>query len=164
MKPRWIIAGVLLGPFAVLLAIFLADELLDRWLVVHKGPVGGKIRRAVLMDGATSVNIASLTSFDWSEFRLYGPYQYREEICEAEKLAWLACRKVPESVNETEFLLLFRTAQGAVYMERHDRDEGDFANSGAPRLMVPSTAVFEIVRTGSTSGRYAPWVLLRWQP
>ena len=164
MKARWIILGLLLGPFVILLAILLGDELLDQWLVADRGPVGGKIRRAALVDGAKSIDIAALTAFDWTEFKVYGPYRFREEICDVEKLTWRDCRKVPSMIEEGEFMLFFRTTQGSVYMERYGGSEGDFTNSGAPKPIIPTSAVFEIVHEGSVSGRYPPWTLLRWRP
>jgi hypothetical protein len=163
MKARWIIVGVLLGPFAILLAIFLADELLDRCLVVDKGPVGGKIRRAALIDGTKSIDIAKLTDFDWTEFEVYGPYETRGKICAEEGLRWLECRNVPSIIEEGEWLLFFRTAQNSVYMERHELNEGDFTNSGAPRPVLPARAVFEIALE-VRDREYPPWVLLKWKP
>lgn len=152
---------VLMGPFAILLAMLLADELLDRWLVVNKGPVGGKIRRAALVDGAKSIDMAVLTAFDWTEFKVYGPYKTRSAICEEEGLRWLECRNIPSIVEEGESLLLFRTAQNSIYMERHELNEGDFTD--APNRVLPSRAVFEITLEVRDRG-YPPWVLLRLRP
>ena len=67
-------------------------------------------------------------------------------------------------VEEGEFLLFFRTVQGAVYMERHDRDEGDFTDSGAPRPVVPAKAVFQVEQEGSNRGSGYSWFRLRGQP
>lgn len=164
MRARRIILLLLSGVVVLGAITFFGDALFDRWFVVGKGPVGGKIQRAALVDGAKSIDIATLTSFDWSEFKLYGPYQFRERICEAEKLAWRDCRKIPSMIDEGEFLLLFRTVQGTVYMERHDRDEGDFTDSGAPAPVVPAKAVFRVIKEDAASVGYFPWVRLRWQP
>lgn len=152
MKALRIFLLLLAGVVGVGAITFFGDAVFDHWFVVGKGPVGGKIRRAVLVDGAKFIDIAKLTSFDWSELKLYGPYQFREQICAREKLEWTDCRKVPPTIDEGEVLLLFRTMQGAVYMERHDRHEGDFTNSGAPRPVVPAKAVFQVVVEKSSRG------------
>jgi hypothetical protein len=162
MKALRIFLLLFAGVVGVGAITFFGDAVFDRWFVVGKGPVSGNIRRAVLVDGAKSLDMAKLTSFDWSSLSLYSPYQFREQICSREKLEWTDCRRVPPSIDEGEVLLLFRTTQGDVYMERHDRREGDFANSGGPRPVVPAKAVFEVLVEQSSLGN--GWYRLRWLP
>ena len=162
MRALRIFLLLLAGVVGLSTIYFFGDTLFDRWFVAGKGPVGEKIRRAVIVDGAKSIDIAALTSFGWSELILYGPYQFRERICAREKLEWTDCRKVPSSIDEGEVLLLFRTVSGDIYMERHDRAEGDFTNSGAPRPLVPAKAVFEVLIEKSSQEN--EWYRLRWLP
>lgn len=143
--------------------LFFGDALFDQWFVAGRGTVSKEIHHALRAENAKSIDLAALTPFKWTQMNIYGPYQHRMEICRVEQMFWLDCRKVPNWVEEGSFLLVFRKTDQSLHIEQHDRWDGDFYKSGAPRPVVPSKSVFLIFQEGpSSSALGRSWHRLEW--
>jgi len=111
------------------------------------------------------VDLAKVTSLNWEELFIFGPYSIREESCKLLQLSWLECRfTIPSSVDEGEYFLVFRAKQKVVHSERHARGNGDFHSRGGRRPQPVShlSAKFNVVPTGSATPQGAQWFRLEY--
>lgn len=111
------------------------------------------------------IDLAKVTSFNWEELFIFGPYSSREENCKVLQLTGLECRlTVPASVDEGEYFLVFMERQKLVHSEHHHRSNGDFYSqeSQRPQPVKRQSAQFNVVPTSSGAPYGVPWFRLEY--
>lgn len=116
------------------------------------GPVSKSIA-AELQRGATTIDLAQHTKFQWSDAVLFAPYAVRSEICKELTLNEKDClRFSPDMVPEGQFLLVFRLNEQIIHHEFHDRSNGDFQIRGMTNTIQRNHGQFtvEIRKSGNS--------------
>lgn len=127
----------------------------DIFLYLKSGDVGWALKKEIRDKQSTKVEVAKLTSFEWDELFLFGPYQPTNEICTRLELSALECEAIitAESTDDGEMLMVFRLQKKVVHTEMHLGLHGDF--TPVPNEpFTPRTAIFSVTAQGKTaSGR-----------
>jgi hypothetical protein len=114
--------------------------------------LGAKLRA----ERPLEIDLSTIGSDHWEELFIFGPYTMREGNCQVLQLGWLECRiTFPASVDEREFILVFRGGGKIIQSEHHPRLNGDFAPHAMP---VKRSAATYVVRSTTT----APPQNLQW--
>ena len=152
---RWIALGICLATLAGC----------DGYRYLTSGEVSWKLKKELRDNGAKEVDLASLTSFEWDELFMFGPYTPEQEICARLAMELASCKsKVESPMNKSQILLVFRKAGEIVHVENHYRIHGDFTPlNDHGQVVTPKTAKFSAYSAGeATTGE--PWLKLRQRP
>ncbi|TVO53295.1 hypothetical protein [Denitromonas halophila] len=146
--------------FVILLTLSLSacDEV---YWHVKTGDVGWALKNALRDKKSTRIELAMLTTFQWDEFFLFGPYQPTDGVCKRLGLMSAACKSVitAESVDDSEMLMVFRYQGKVVHAEMHNRWHGDFTPV-SEKPFTPQTAIFSVTIEGKGAGG-GDWLKLR---
>lgn len=90
-----------------------------------------------------SFDLAKLTDFNWDQAYIFSPYMLRERICARLPATWTQCAsRLPPTISEGDFLLVFSLSGNVVHHELHSRRNGDFCNAGCSLQTTPAEAQF----------------------
>lgn len=131
-------------------------------LLNPSGPVSKSIGHEIRQKGIRLIDIAKLTSFEWDELYLFGPYALSEDMCKQLGIAHQECKSklTASSTDDNEMVLVFRNKGQIVHVEKHSRFYGDFTPLNFTQPLTPSNAIFSAEPKGvATSGK--TWYLLR---
>jgi hypothetical protein len=117
--------------------------------------LGAKLRT----ERPSEVDLSTIGSERWEELFAFGPYTRREENCQILQLGWLECRMTfPSTVDEREYILVFREDRKIVHSEHHPRLNGDFAPHPSP--VKRSAATFSVRSITSSPPQSLQWFRL----
>ena len=133
----------------------------DIYRYVESGEVGWALKKELRDKHSKEIAIAKLTSFEWDELFMFGPYQPTSEVCKRLALSQDDCTSAikSESTDDGEMLMVFRHKGKVVHSEMHMRWHGDFTPVPHEPL-TPTSAVFTV----SVEGKGAfgeDWLKLR---
>lgn len=117
----------------------------DVYRYQRSGEVEWALKKEIRDKKSIRVEIAKLTSFEWDEMFIFGPYQPTSDVCKRLELSSVACKTIitAESTDDGEMLMVFRLKGKVVHTEMHIRWHGDFTPvPGKP--FTPRTAVFSV--------------------
>lgn len=114
------------------------------------GPVSWQLKREVRDKSAKRVVLSQVTSFEWDEVYIFGPYSPRSYVCKTLKLTAEDCnRKITaESIDEGEIFFAFQERGVLVHSEIHVRWHGDFAPVPERQPIARRSAVFKVIPDG----------------
>ncbi len=123
---------------------------------------------AVRTEKVQQVDLATLTPLVWDELYAFGPYSKREDNCRTLQLGWFWCRYyLPAGVNESEYILVFRSQSKITHVEHHWRFNGDLDSRGAkwyPGPIKRSDAKFSVSLVSNRAPVEERWYSLEHQP
>jgi hypothetical protein len=102
-----------------------------------------------VQSGATEVDMAHLTEFEWDEMFVFGPYYPRDAICKTLNLTASHCSEAGiKDVDEGEFLLVFMRGGAVSQTGRVPRNVANFdeSNRCLAKPIRRSAAVFTVER------------------
>jgi len=124
----------------------------DIYRYFKSGEVGWALKKELRDRKATRVELAKITTFEWDEFFLFGPYQPTSEVCKRLALSTRDCKSAitAESTDDAEMLMVFRLNGIVVHSEMHIRWHGDFTPT-PDNALTRQTAVFSVSVEGKGS-------------
>lgn len=125
------------------------------------GPVSQALNTELRDKKANTINLKSLTSFEWDELFLFAPYEGPKEICPLLALSKEECHnKITVASNaDEEMVMVFRKNGKIVHVERHDRFHGDFIPQKETQKITIESALFAVSQKGKSSKGDA-WLVL----
>ena len=128
------------------------------------GPISQALNTELRDKKTNTINLRSLTPFEWDEFVLFAPYEGPKEICPQLALSEKECRekiRVASNADE-EMVMIFRKNGKIVHVERHHRFHGDFMPQKEAQKISAESALFAVSQFGK-SGNGEAWLVLTQQ-
>jgi len=125
------------------------------------GPISHALNTELRDKKVNTINLKSLTPFEWDELVLFAPYEGPKEICPQLALNEEECRnKITVASNaDEEMVMVFRESGKIVHVERHNRFHGDFIPQKEMQKISAASAMFAVSQRGK-SGKGDPWLVL----
>lgn len=128
---------------------------------VETGPVSQALNTELRDKKVNTIDLKSLTPFEWDELFLFAPYEGPKEICPNLALNENECQKaitVASNADE-EMVMVFRKEGKVVHVERHDRFHGDFMPQKERQRIGFESPPFAVSQNGKSSKGDA-WLVL----
>lgn len=114
-----------------------------------EGQFSTALAKKLQAERPTEIDLATVSTIAWDELFIFGPYSVREDNCRVLALDLFECRTTfPETVAESDNVLVFRRQGKVMRAEVHPRRDGDFSSSAGPpppRPILRSAAPFSVV-------------------
>jgi hypothetical protein len=125
------------------------------------GPVSLAIKEELRTKKVTSIDLSTLTKFEWDELILFEPYQPTQDVCRELALSQESCLRTirVQSNDDGEMLMVFRKGGDIVHVEMHYRFHGDFSPVKREQKISPKNGRFQVKQISTTSSG-APWLQL----
>jgi hypothetical protein len=125
------------------------------------GPVSLALKEELRIKKVTSIDLVTLTKFEWDELFLFSPYQPTQDVCRELVLSEESCSRTirVQSNDDGEMLMVFRKNGAIVHVEMHHRFHGDFSPTKQGQVISPRNGRYQVTQTSTTSSG-APWLQL----